>query len=221
MSLIYIHFGSCQPFPLLDMSRGLAGALSCVLLSHLLGFNSRYAKQLILGTSIVSQTYPQYTTTQLFTSLWPYIQYAVIAVFVFQLATWLLAPNNVSTWAGQGRVLLFPGKTTHSRLFPKKHSFDYSYLVVGIPVGWEGISGGMVSLSSSKPSWWDLSSNGWYHIDPEDYLTRGDRKLGLRGKLDVYLRSQVRAPAVSQPGLVIAKDMHRVSIHRNIRTPTW
>lgn len=206
---------------LVDMSRGLAGALPCVLLSHLLGLNSRYAKQLILGTFIVSSTYPQYTITQLYSSVWPYIQYAVITVIVFQLARWLLAPTKTATWAGKGRVLLIPGKTTHSRLFPKKHSFDYSYLVVGVPVGWEGIAGGMVSLSSAKPSWWSLSSRGWYHIDPEDYLTRGDRELGLRGKLDAYLKSQVCAPEVLQPDLVIAKEVLRGSIQRIIHTPTW
>lgn len=116
-------------------------------------------------------------------------------------------------------MLLFPGKTTHSRLFPKRHSFDYSYLVVGVPVGWEGISGAMVSSSSAKPSGWSLSNRGWYHIDPEDYLTRGGRELGLRGKLDAYLKSQVRARDIPQLGLAVDR-VHRGSIQHCIPTPT-
>lgn len=180
------------------MSRGPAGCATAILLSHVLGLDSRYVKQSIFGTFVALQTFSDYTKAQLFRLLLAYAQYAVIAFVIFQLARWLLVPSSPSTWAGQGKVLLFPGKTTHSRLFPKRHSFDYSYLVVGIPVGWEGVSGGMVSSSSSKPSWWSLSRRGWYHIDPEDYLTRGNRKLGLRGKLDAYLRSQVCVGAKQQ-----------------------
>ncbi len=102
-------------------------------------------------------------------------------------------------WKGPGKVLLFPCRTTHSRLFPKKHSFSYSYLVVGIPVGWEGTAGGMVSVGENSglgfSSWFSLKScagNGWYSVDAGDYLERGNSGLGLRGKLDAYLRSQVR-----------------------------
>lgn len=103
-----------------------------------------------------------------------------------------------SRWQGRGRVLLFPAITTHSRTFPKRHSFSYSYLVVGIPVGWQGVAGGMVSSGlntvqrshswrSHRPS----NHKGWYDIDAADYLERGNRELGLRGKLDSYLESQV------------------------------
>ncbi|KAJ0107393.1 hypothetical protein J7T55_009357 [Diaporthe amygdali] len=45
-------------------------------------------------------------------------------------------------------------------------------------------------------SWgWTAIQKGWFHVDPTDYLHRGDRHLGLRGKLDVYLRSQGADPA--------------------------
>ncbi|KAI5859760.1 hypothetical protein GGS23DRAFT_607345 [Durotheca rogersii] len=90
-----------------------------------------------------------------------------------------------SPWRGLGKPLLFPCRTTHARLFPEKHSFAYSYLLVGIPVGWTGVSGGMVS-SGRNP----FAVDGWYHVDAADYLERGSGHLGLRGKLHAYLESQ-------------------------------
>lgn len=120
------------------------------------------------------------------------------SVVLLQLvrATW--PGTRHSTTRGLGRVLLFPSRTTHSRMFPERHSFSYSYLVVGIPVGWEGVAGGMVSSgverSTSLFSWLSLKSKfrkGWYDVDAADYLERGNRELGLRGKLDAYLKSQV------------------------------
>ncbi|KAI0853086.1 hypothetical protein F5Y00DRAFT_250841 [Daldinia vernicosa] len=88
-------------------------------------------------------------------------------------------------WNGPGRPLLFPCRTTHARLFPKKHTFSYSYLLVGIPVGWTGVAGGMVSNDE-----YSTGVGGWYKIDASDYLDRGNGHLGLRGKLDAYLKSQ-------------------------------
>ena len=43
------------------------------------------------------------------------------------------------------KPLLFPSRTSHMRLFPKNHSFSYSYLLVGIPVGWRGSTGSLIS----------------------------------------------------------------------------
>ncbi|KAI1802161.1 hypothetical protein F4811DRAFT_563440 [Daldinia bambusicola] len=88
-------------------------------------------------------------------------------------------------WNGPGRPLLFPCRTTHTRLFPKKHSFSYSYLLVGIPVGWTGVASGIISNDENK-----TGVEGWYKIDASDYLDRGHGQLGLRGKLDAYLESQ-------------------------------
>ncbi|KAI0012604.1 hypothetical protein F4779DRAFT_625743 [Xylariaceae sp. FL0662B] len=88
-------------------------------------------------------------------------------------------------WKGPGRALLFPCRTTHTRLFPKRHSFSYSYLLVGIPVGWSGVAGGMIS--SEVPDW---AEKGCFAIDPADHLERGSGHVGLRGKLGAYLRSQ-------------------------------
>ncbi|KAI0108248.1 hypothetical protein F4814DRAFT_441778 [Daldinia grandis] len=88
-------------------------------------------------------------------------------------------------WNGPGRPLLFPCRTMHTRLFPKKHTFSYSYLLVGIPVGWTGAAGGMISNDEHG-----TGVGGWYKVDASDYLDRGNEHLGLRGKLDAYLKSQ-------------------------------
>lgn len=93
---------------------------------------------------------------------------------------------DLSTWDGPGRPLLFPCKTTHTRFFPKKHSFEYSYLLVGIPIGWTGTAGGMISNDGNG-----TGVKGWYNVNAADYLERGDGHIGLRGKLDAYLKSQV------------------------------
>lgn len=100
---------------------------------------------------------------------------------------------------GFGKVLFFPCRTTHARLFPKKHSFSHSYLVVGIPVGWEGTAGGLVSSGIQEQndgllSWLSLgltSKKAWYDVNAADYLERGRGHLGLRGKLDEFLKTQV------------------------------
>ncbi|KAF9882024.1 hypothetical protein CkaCkLH20_00060 [Colletotrichum karsti] len=99
------------------------------------------------------------------------------------------------------KPLLIPAKTTHRRTFPEKHGFAYSYLVVGIPVGWTGNYAGMVSSGVERRGWMSLLSlvpsprKGWFDVDPADYLDRGNGHLGLRGKLDAYLRSQGADPA--------------------------
>ncbi|KAK6437318.1 hypothetical protein LTR95_006494 [Oleoguttula sp. CCFEE 5521] len=78
--------------------------------------------------------------------------------------------------------LLIPSKTTHTRLFPKKHSFDYSYLLVGIPVGSSGRLSNALSVDGSPPAWFDVRS--------ADYLNRGDSHLTLANKLKSYLHTQ-------------------------------
>lgn len=96
------------------------------------------------------------------------------------------------------KPMLFPGKTAHTRLFPSKHSFSYTYLMVGIPVGWRGIRGGLVScdVPDSDSHWfWRLFSirppGAWFRVSGDDYLGRGHAEGGLREKLDIYLRTQV------------------------------
>lgn len=187
------------------MSRGIARWLSCataITVAHAFGWDSRRTEQLLFTVFVAAQWLPDHSQTWLLHGGWTAIQYAVSTLVIFQVARCFLATNNTAKWTGHGRVLLLPCKTTHSRFFPKTHSFVYSYLVVGIPVGWEGVSGGMVSLSSSEQSWFSRLRKGWFHIDPADYLHRGDRHLGLRGKLDAYLRTQVRDPGEESDLLV-------------------
>ena len=100
--------------------------------------------------------------------------------------------NKIDNGADSSHLkpLLFPCRTSHTRLFPKKHSFSYSYLLVGIPVGWRGSAGSLLSADTES-----LQHSGkksaWFHVESANYLERGESDQGLRGKLDNYLRSQV------------------------------
>ena len=109
-------------------------------------------------------------------------------------------------------------------MFPKKHSFAYSYLVVGIPVGWEGYAGGVITVGakseSGLSSWFSLTPRlrkGWYNVDAGDYLARGNSERGLRGKLDDYLRAEVGLGALA---VDIPTDCHRALTRLAIPTPT-
>lgn len=88
-------------------------------------------------------------------------------------------------------VLFFPSKTTHTRFFPKKHSFSYSYLLVGVPIGWSGSCAGMISVDHDllKPKDKHSSRTCWFSINAEDYLDRGYGHLGLEGKLRKHLEA--------------------------------
>ncbi|KAI1773462.1 hypothetical protein F4818DRAFT_110435 [Hypoxylon cercidicola] len=117
-----------------------------------------------------------------------FIRAATVAIVALASFTYLRHRNRAAelpAWNGPGRPLLFPCGTTHTRFFPEKHSFSYSYLLVGIPVGWTGVAGGMISNDEHN-----TGANGWYRINAADYLERGNGHLGLRGKLDAYLESQ-------------------------------
>ncbi|KAG5978310.1 hypothetical protein E4U55_006250 [Claviceps digitariae] len=107
--------------------------------------------------------------------------------------------RKAAKWTGFGRPYLLPCKTTHTRLFPQKHSFSYSYVVVGIPVGVSGNFNGMISVSNERRQGFKyflskMLCGAWYDVHASDYLQRGFSKTGLRGKLDTYLRSQAIDP---------------------------
>ncbi|KAI1002211.1 hypothetical protein K3495_g5996 [Podosphaera aphanis] len=72
---------------------------------------------------------------------------------------------------------------------PVKHSFSYSYLLTGIPVGLRGTVGGMISIDEKDSNSW-LSWKPWYTVNGDNYLARGHHPDGLQGKLSDYLRSQ-------------------------------
>ncbi|KAH7149423.1 hypothetical protein B0J13DRAFT_621286 [Dactylonectria estremocensis] len=106
----------------------------------------------------------------------------------------LILTNSEATWDGHGSPYLIPSRTSHTRFFPKKHSFSYSYLVVGIPVGFSGSAHGIISadVPEKSTSWFSymFGRKAWFDVDPADYLLRGRAELDLRGKLDDYLHSQ-------------------------------
>jgi len=159
----------------------------------------------------------------------PWLERTGLTLSAVLVTLWLVyslqTPGQRQPKADHGKVVLFPCRTTHTRLFPKKHSFSYSYLVVGIPVGWEGAVGGMVSagVKNSGGFWSWLSPKaaprkGWYDVDASDYLERGNGHLGLRGKLDAYLDSQVGS---NSKGPRLSLTLSRASIPPSSHTPTW
>ena len=77
--------------------------------------------------------------------------------------------------------LLIPSRTSHSRIFPRKHAFSYSYLFVGIPIGIRGRISRALSVDSSQSS--------WFNVRAAEYLARGNENLGLAEKLKRYLHT--------------------------------
>ena len=67
-------------------------------------------------------------------------------------------------------------------MFPQKHSFEYSYLFVGVPVGMAGRTNKALSVDGSPPS--------WFNIKASEYLFRGTEELSLAEKLKIYLDKQ-------------------------------
>lgn len=80
---------------------------------------------------------------------------------------------------------ILPSRTTHTRIFPKTHSFAYSYLLVSVPVGFEGRCGSLISVGNVK-------NKGWLHVQGSDYLDRSSSETTLEAKLNEYLQSQVQ-----------------------------
>ena len=93
------------------------------------------------------------------------------------------------------KPLIFPSRTSHTRLFPKKHSFSLSYLLVGVPVGWKGSVGSFLSVDEDETEASRTTSwlGAWFSVKAADYLHRGQDTRGLKGKLESFLESQVRS----------------------------
>ena len=107
----------------------------------------------------------------------------------------LSAPTEKSVFSNPLKPLLFPCRTSHTRVFPKNHSFSYSYLFVGIPIGWRGAARNILSADlRSLPERDQKPKTAWFSVESDDYLNRGDSPKGLQGKLEAYLESQVRRP---------------------------
>jgi hypothetical protein len=115
---------------------------------------------------------------------------------------------------GPARPLFIPARTTHRRIFPEKHSFSYSYLLTGVPVGSRGSANGLLSVDvfSSLPTWVSLfwSKKAWFDVSSDDYLQRGHDDGGLRGKLDKFLVSQVSIMPLKLIALYQIADFKRV-----------
>lgn len=109
------------------------------------------------------------------------------------------AGRKESTQDSIPKPLIFPCRTSHVRMSPKKHSFSFSYLYVGIPIGWQGLSGSLLSaegqvcaLKNKGMTNTPKTGRSWFHVEAAGYLSRGDHAFGLKGKLNDYLISQVR-----------------------------
>lgn len=94
------------------------------------------------------------------------------------------------------KPMFFPCRTSHTRMFPTKRTFAYSYLLAGVPIGWKGSAGGMVSADEETKlvPWYkrvvSLKPFGaWFSVNGDIYFERGHE--GLETKLHNFLRSQV------------------------------
>lgn len=92
-------------------------------------------------------------------------------------------------------------------MFPKKHSFAYSYLQVAVPVGFEGLCGSLISVG-------DVKKKGWLHVQGSDYLDRNSSETTLEGKLSEYLQTQVRRSiAIIHCCILTSKGVNRTDWH--------
>ncbi|KAJ6787415.1 hypothetical protein PWT90_04815 [Aphanocladium album] len=123
---------------------------------------------------------------------------AVIFVRFMILTTPRIFHTSSARWTESAGSFFIPSRTTHSRFFPKKHSFAYSYLTVGIPVGLRSNVNGILSVDSAVPTasrgWWAWLLSPLYEVDSAHYLARGVDNGGLREKLDRFLSSQSVEP---------------------------
>ncbi|PCD18859.1 hypothetical protein FGRA07_06612 [Fusarium graminearum] len=117
---------------------------------------------------------------------------AVVACFFGYNVLQRLVPDTNSGQTGDPRRMLAPCRITHSRLFPKKHSFCYPYLAVGVPVNFAENSDGMISINGPTSTWMSglFRPKAWFSIDATHHFQRQSLHTRLRGKLDAYLESE-------------------------------
>lgn len=143
--------------------------------------------------------------------IWIIVWLFVVSIIFFLIShRWRVDWNFSQSSAGRGNTtqdphstlklkpLIFPCRTSHTRMFPQKHSFSYSYLLVGIPIGFQGSSGCLLTpgreeflYESTETKHAPKTTRFWFRVKAADYLSRGNHTLGLEGKLHAYLRSQV------------------------------
>ena len=100
-----------------------------------------------------------------------------------------LLPNGFTEWTlPHPKPRIFPCSTKHARMFPKRHSFEYSYLQCGFPIIPTAVSSEGTEVGLGEDS---FLGKWWLRVKAEDYLERGSGTLGFYGKLRLYLRAQV------------------------------
>ena len=128
------------------------------------------------------------------------LYFAPVWVMLPLFARFFIGLNSLSSSSDgfPAKPRFYPCVIHHSRLLPKVHRFSYSYLWVGIPVGWKGSIGGMLSSDAPQatPPWYmrlfGLQPGGaWFTVDSDDYIGRGRAKGGLKRKLHGHLRKNV------------------------------
>lgn len=98
-------------------------------------------------------------------------------------------PEGITKWTlPYPKARIFSCSTKHARMFPKRHSFEYSYLQCGFPVIPAGVASNGTEVGLGRDR---LLGSWWLRVRAEDYLERGSGTLGFYGKLKMYLRTQV------------------------------
>jgi hypothetical protein len=98
-------------------------------------------------------------------------------------------PEGITAWTLEHpRPWIFPCRTQHARMFPKRHAFGYSYLLCGFPVVPAGTTSDGIDVGDGTDR---EMGNWWLRARAEDYLSRGDGALGFYGKLKAFMREQV------------------------------
>jgi DUF1365 family protein len=83
----------------------------------------------------------------------------------------------------------FESSTTHARLYPTRHSFAYSYLMVGIPIGRRGSVGSILASDPVDGGTRSRQQKWFFSVHADDYLEKSHCVDGLRGKLRAFLKS--------------------------------
>ncbi|KAG9238407.1 hypothetical protein BJ875DRAFT_47893 [Amylocarpus encephaloides] len=169
-------------------------------------FGTRYE---LLLTALLALSFSPTPVEQLIGTYAPLIPITYIpkgivpAIGLLQAARYIITLSTSTTSSGDFPTspTFFPCKISHRRYFPKKHNFVYSYLLCGIPVGWKGTAGGMLSVDvapSQTPwylRWLSLTpSNSWFSVHGDHYLGRGRLEGGLESKLRAFLKEESLDP---------------------------
>ncbi|KAI1812556.1 hypothetical protein GGS20DRAFT_578264 [Poronia punctata] len=93
--------------------------------------------------------------------------------------------DRLPSWLGPNRPALFPCRISHSTLHPNKRRVQYLRYFVGVPLGWRGVVGGIVSVDCQADS-----TISCFDINAKDYFTQGYKHLILWERLDLFLNSQ-------------------------------